>query len=242
MMKRIRSVIISLILLVYLIIVLTFVAIKLGEVTCSGLQVAVNDTLVNSFVNQEEIMRVIKRGYGNIEGMPLLSVNKDSLERILAKNRMIKSAQVYYSLDGFLHVVIDQREPVLRVISKESYYVDKEGEVMPLSTKFTSRVVVATGNVTKEFASKKLYPFVMMIRENEFWNAYIEQIVVRQNEDIVLIPKVGNFQIVLGQVDGADARMEKLMLFLKRGIAKKGWNRYKEVNLKFKNQIVCVRK
>ena len=59
MMKRIRSVIISLILLVYLIIVLTFVAIKLGEVTCSGLQVAVNDTLVNSFVNQEEIMRVI---------------------------------------------------------------------------------------------------------------------------------------------------------------------------------------
>ena len=139
-------------------------------------------------------------------------------------------------------MVIDQREPVLRVISKESYYVDKEGEVMPLSTKFTSRVVVATGNVTKEFASKKLYPFVMMIRENEFWNAYIEQIVVRQNEDIVLIPKVGNFQIVLGQVDGADARMEKLMLFLKRGIAKKGWNRYKEVNLKFKNQIVCVRK
>ena len=242
MMKRIRSVIISLILLVYLIIVLTFVAIKLGEVTCSGLQVAVNDTLVNSFVNQEEIMRVIKRDYGNIEGMPLLSVNKDSLERILAKNRMIKSAQVYYSLDGFLHVVIDQREPVLRVISKESYYVDKEGEVMPLSTKFTSRVVVATGNVTKEFTSKKLYPFVMMIRENEFWNAYIEQIVVRQNEDIVLIPKVGNFQIVLGQVDGADARMEKLMLFLKRGIAKKGWNRYKEVNLKFKNQIVCVRK
>ena len=75
MMKRIRSVIISLILLVYLIIVLTFVAIKLGEVTCSGLQAAVNDTLVNSFVNQEEIMRVIKRDYGNIEGMPLLSVN-----------------------------------------------------------------------------------------------------------------------------------------------------------------------
>ena len=95
MMKRIRSVIISLILLVYLIIVLTFVAIKLGEVTCSGLQVAVNDTLVNSFVNQEEIMRVIKRGYGNIEGMPLLSVNKDSLERILAKNRIKKSTQVY---------------------------------------------------------------------------------------------------------------------------------------------------
>lgn len=36
--------------------------------------------------------------------------------------------------------------------------------------------------------------------------------------------------------------MDKLMLFLKQGIAKKGWNRYKEVNLKFKDQVVCVRK
>ena len=65
---------------------------------------------------------------------------------------------------------------------------------------------------------------------------------MRQNKDIVLIPKVGNFQIVLGQVEGAGERMDKLMLFLKRGIAKRGWNRYKEVNLKFKDQIVCVRR
>ena len=52
----------------------------------------------------------------------------------------------------------------------------------------------------------------------------------------------GNFRIVLGQVENCEARMDKLMLFLQRGIAKRGWNRYKEVNLKFENQIVCVRK
>ena len=53
---------------------------------------------------------------------------------------------------------------------------------------------------------------------------------------------MGDFRIVLGKVEGCEERLEKLMLFLKDGIAKKGWNRYKEINLKFDNQVVCVRK
>ena len=80
------------------------------------------------------------------------------------------------------------------------------------------------------------------LRDHSFWDAYIEQIVVLQNEDIIMIPKVGDFKIILGKVDDCEERMDKLMLFLKQGIAKKGWNRYKEVNLKFKYQVVCVRK
>ena len=65
---------------------------------------------------------------------------------------------------------------------------------------------------------------------------------MRSNEDVVMIPKVGDFRIVLGKVDDCDARLGKLILFLKDGITKKGWNRYKEINLKFDNQVVCVRK
>lgn len=48
-MKRILPYILSCILLVYLIIVLTFVATKSGEVTCRGVRVAVKNTDVNVF-------------------------------------------------------------------------------------------------------------------------------------------------------------------------------------------------
>lgn len=241
-MKRIFPYILSCILLVYLIIVLTFVATKSGEVTCRGIRVAVENTDVNVFVDEEDVMKAIKKEYKNIMGMSILAVNKDSLERILVKNPMIESAQVYYSLDGYIHVNILQREPVLRVMTGEGYYVDRDGKVMPLSSKFTSRVVVATGDISEKYACEKLFPFVMMLSENSFWDAYIEQLVVRSNEDVVLIPKVGDFRIILGKVENSRERLDKLMLFLKEGITKKGWNRYKEVNLKFDNQIVCVRK
>ncbi|WP_059025868.1 cell division protein FtsQ/DivIB [Gabonibacter massiliensis] len=241
-MKRIVPYIIFIILLAYLIIVFTFAATKMGEVTCRGVRVTVKDTTMNVFVGEEDILKMIKNGYGGILNQGIKTVNKDSLERILVRNPMIKSVQVYYSLDGYFHVGIEQREPVFRVLTGEGYYVDADGKVMPLSSKFTSRVIVATGNITKKFACEKLCPFVKKLRDHSFWDAYIEQIVVLQNEDIIMIPKVGDFKIILGKVDDCEERMDKLMLFLKQGIAKKGWNRYKEVNLKFKDQVVCVRK
>lgn len=241
-MKRILPYILSCILLVYLIIVFTFVATKSGEVTCRGVRVAVKNTDVNVFVDEEDVMKAIKKGYGDIMDKSILAVNKDSLERVLVKNPMIKSAQVYYSLDGYFHVDITQRKPVLRVLTGEGFYVDEDGKYMPLSRKYTSRVVVATGEISKKFACEKLYPFVMMLREDDFWDALIEQIVVDRGEEIILIPKVGNFRIILGEVGNAEEKMEKLRLFLKDGIVRKGWNVYKEINLKFDNQVVCVRK
>ena len=217
-MKKAYPYILSVCLFAYLIIVLTFASTKLGEVKCEGLQVVVDDAGGNAFID------------------------KDSLEHVLIRNSVIKSAQVYYSLDGYFHVEITQRKPVLRVMSGDGYYVDEDGKVMPLSGKYTSRVVVATGNISRKFACNGLYPFVMAYRNDEFWDALIEQIVVMKDNEVVLIPKVGNFRIVVGTLEGVERKMENLRLFLQEGIGLKGWNVYKEINLKFDNQVVCVRR
>ena len=62
-MKRILPYILSCILLVYLIIVLTFVATKSGEVTCRGVRVAVKNTDVNVFVDEGD-KEGVRRHYG----------------------------------------------------------------------------------------------------------------------------------------------------------------------------------
>ena len=241
-MQKIGVYILFLGLFVYLIIVLTFATSKMDDVKCKGIHVSVKDAVLNTFIDDMDVVNMVRRGYGNVLDMPVTRIDKDSVERLLVKNSIIKSAQVYYSLDGYIHVNIQQREPVLRVLTGEGFYVDEDGKYMPLSRKYTSRVVVATGEISKKFACEKLYPFVMMLREDDFWDALIEQIVVDRGEEIILIPKVGNFRIILGEVGNAEEKMEKLRLFLKDGIVRKGWNVYKEINLKFDNQVVCVRK
>lgn len=241
-MKKALPYILSVGLFVYLIIVLTFASTKLGEVECKGIQVVVDDAGDNAFIDEEEVQKVIERGYGDIVARKITTVDKDSVEGVLAKHPVIKSAQVYYSLDGYFHVEITQRKPVLRIMSGEGYYVDEDGKIMPLSRKYTSRVVVATGNISRKFACNGLYPFIMTLRNDEFWDALVEQIVVEKGNEVVLIPKVGNFRIVLGTLDDMNEKLENLRLFLREGIVLKGWNVYKEINLKFKNQIVCVKR
>lgn len=241
-MKKALPYILSVSLLAYLIIVLTFAATKLGEVKCEGLQVVVDDTEENAFIDEEDVLKLIKRNYGDLKNVNVVSIDKDSMEHVLVRNSVIKSAQVYYSIDGFFHVEITQRRPVLRIMSGDGYYVDEDGKVMPLSGKYTARVVVATGNISKKFACNGLYPFVMSLREDRFWDALIEQIQVVNGNEVILTPKIGNFRIIVGELSGIDKKMENLRLFLQEGIALKGWNVYKEINLKFENQIVCVKR
>lgn len=241
-MKKALPYILSVCLFAYLIIVLTFATMKLEEVMCMGVQVVVDDSDENVFVEEEDVQKAIKRHYGDLSKVNIVTIDKDSMEQILCRYSAIKSAQVYYSLDGYFHVDITQRLPVLRIMSDGGYYVDEDGEVMPLSAKYTSRVMVATGNISKKFACDELYPFVMTLKNDRFWDALVEQIVVVNKNEVSLIPKVGNFRIVLGKLENVDKKMENLRLFLQKGITLKGWNVYKEVNLKFENQVVCVKR
>lgn len=50
----------------------------------------------------------------------------------------------------------------------------------------------------------------MALKEDDFWEALIEQIVVVKDNEVVLIPKVGNFKIVFGKVDDYVAKLDKL--------------------------------
>ncbi len=215
-MKRALPYILSVSLFVYLIIVLTFVSAKLGEVKCKGVQVVVDDTGENAFIDEDDVLQLIKRNYGELKNVNVVDIDKDSMECVLVRNSVIKSAQVYYSLDGYFHVEITQRKPVLRVMSGEGYYVDEDGKVMPLSGKYTSRVVVATGNISRNFACNGLYPFVMGLKNDGFWDALIEQIVVANGNEVILIPKVGNFRIVVGELENVEKKWKIYVYFFRK--------------------------
>ena len=70
----------------------------------------------------------------------------------------------------------------------------------------------------------------------------IEQIYVNENTDIELVPKTGEHEIVLGDVNDLKDKFNKLMIFYLKGLNNLGWDVYKKINLKYKNQVVCSKK
>ena len=56
---------------------------------------------------------------------------------------------MYCNQKGDLGIIIDTREAVVRIKnSKIDYYIDSDGLIMPLSSNYTARVIMITGDVT----------------------------------------------------------------------------------------------
>jgi cell division protein FtsQ len=113
---------------------------------------------------------------------------------------------------------------------------------MPVSLRYVAHVPVVSGFVEREFAVGSLYQFALFLQENDFWNNQIEQIYVHPDNEIELIPRVGNHRIVLGTFDDFEGKLNNLKLFYEKAIPKVGWEKYSIINLKYKNQIVCTKK
>ena len=201
----------------------------------------------------------------NVIGIPVHNINTKNLERKLRQYASVKNSEVYVTLEGDIRVEIDQRNPIVRVINKrgQSYYIDQEGTIMPLSSKYSSHVLVANGSIVEHFELNRtreiycdnanenweknhlicdLYELSKFIYENDFWRAQIEQIYVNDEHEFELIPRVGAHIIYFGGIDNYEIKFRNLRAFYLQGLNIVGWNKYEKISLKFDNQVICTKR
>jgi len=210
---------------------------------CKELRIEIVDVPDQNYLTNDDIAnRIAKAGLSPV-GKDLSAISTTAIENELKGNRLIKRAECYKTIDGTVRIKVYQRVPVLRVFStKENYYVDSDGEKMPVPSNFAAYVPVASGSIGDEYATSRLYEFALFLQQDKFWNSQIKQIYVAPTGDIELTPAVGDHQIILGKIDNYKENLEKLRLFYEKGLSKTGWNKYSVINLKFKNQVVCTKR
>jgi cell division protein FtsQ len=108
----------------------------------------------NRFVDEGDILaQVVNEEDAN--NLQLSRFNVKELEEKLANNNSIKEVEVFKTVDGKLVVDVKQRRPIVRVFSRnESYYIDEKGVLMPLSNKYTSRLLVVSGFLNEPFGKR----------------------------------------------------------------------------------------
>ena len=211
---------------------------------CESFEVVIADSNRVQFVLTRDIERLVKRHNLHPVGKSFGDINTLAIRDTILTNQLVESAEVYTTPAGGIVAAICQRQPVIRVITSQgrSYYVDQERRIMPVTPAFTVYVPVVTGAVTETLAREELYDFAMFLQRNADWDAWIEQIEVRSNDDVVLIPRAGDFSIVMGSLKDYPVKLSKFIRFVDQGLNVLGWNRYSEINLKYENQVVCTRK
>jgi cell division protein FtsQ len=205
----------------------------------------------NHFLDESDIVNLMQLNRETLKGATMDRVNLKDVEKKIKSEPFIKDAQLYSDLKGNLVVKTELRRPIARLVRNDGPdgYIAEDGTVMPVSDKFTARVVLMSGsyvnqllkqnNVNDTEDGKNLIALLNVIREDDFWAAQIAQLDIDSKARITLFPQVGDEKIEFGKPENIPVKLKKLMIFYKEILPRMGWNKYGRVNLEYEGQIVA---
>ena len=225
-----------------------------SQEVCHQVEVKILDKDKNRLVSEEEILSILRNEFGELTGRERSSLNLDQMETTLNRRSAIRKSEIYCKANGDVQVEVTQLSPILRINGKNGdFFADENGYLFPYAKDVSSFVPVLSGhldfNLKKDYRGlysgkdsariSGLLHIARRINENPFWRAQIQQLYVDRNQDLILIPRIGNQTIVFGDFENIDGKFDKMNAFYKAIVPNEGWNKYSTVNVKYRNQIIC---
>lgn len=227
--------------------------------------VTIKTTKSNAFLDEHEVIRRLEFVRLIKENQRFEQLDTDSITRFLRSISQVKDVKVYRNFGNTWNIDMTLREPIARIFNKkgESFYLDSEGVRMLTTPKFTAHVVIVNGHVNEQpkgFSVNEIinndslksihklddiYRISNYVCNDPLLHSLIGQIYLEEDGDFLLVPLVGEQRIVFGSAYSekeVSEKFEKLKIFYREAIAIEGWDKYTEINLKFRDQIVCKRK
>ena len=230
---------------------IAFVEKKQGEKLCQDISITIHDNGTNYFLEKEEVHQLVTDHSNEVLiGTLYDKIDLKSIEKRIRANKYVAEAQAYTSLGGEVFVDVWLNIPMARFMidGGADFYICESGRIMPTSEKYTSRVLLLSGeyldfipekNINEDSTYRQIFELITYINQDEFWKAQIAQLDIDRDGYITLFPQVTRQYIEFGKPVSIEEKFLKLKVFYKKILPYKGWNNYTRVNIEFKDQIVC---
>lgn len=222
---------------------------------CKGVSVTVKDRAENRFVSEDDVRAFIARGYGEVEGRVLDSLDLHRIEQIVDGRSAVLKSEAYVTVDGMLNVDVTQRKPIVRFQKSDGgFYADAAGCIFPLQNTYSSHVQIIDGHIPLKADSghkgmiddpaeldwfRNVMDVVNYMEGDRMWKNKIVQIHVDENGELVLIPRNGRERFLFGQPSRIEEKFSKMEKYYSYIVPSKDEGYYRFVDLKYKGQIVC---
>ena len=222
-----------------------------GDIAVADVRIHIENIHNNHFMDEENVLDLMDIDRDNVRGASLSKLNFREVEARIKKDPFIKDAEIFSDLKGNLTVSVELRRPIARIVRNDGPdgYIAEDGTIMPISEKFTARVMLISGNYVRTLLGarnvhqfeegKKLMEMIRMVQDDEFWNAQIAQLAIDSRGKITIYPQVGDERIEFGKPEEIETKFSMLKVFYKEILPRVGWNKYNRVNLEFAGQIVA---
>lgn len=228
-----------------------FVEKKQVTKVCTKVNISIENYYDSYFINEEDILTILtKGGTEKLVGTNFKNIDLKNLEKRIKTNKFIQYCQVSRNLEGEIEVHIKQCRPIARIVQSDApdAYISETGTILPLSERFTARVVLIEGeNIDKWLDQDRLetadeqafFDLLRYIDTHKFWKAQITQVFIDNQGMITLYPQMGRQVIEFGTATDIESKFRKLKIFYKKILPVKGWNRYSKISLAYQDQIIC---
>jgi len=193
------------------------------------------------FLKEEMVNKLLIEKKQDLKTLNKVDLDLNKLEKSVRGHEMIQKADVFVSVDGILKAVVQQKTPVGRVFDKTgSFYIDYEGNDMPLSDNYTARVPLISGKIDA-VKKEKLAEVLKMINEDDFLKKNIIGIQILHNGGLIMVNRNYDFQIDFGRTVNIERKFKNYKAFFQNAVSDSTLNKYKRINLKFTKQVVCIK-
>ncbi|WP_419212417.1 cell division protein FtsQ/DivIB [Maribacter sp. X9] len=194
----------------------------------------------NLYLTEGTVNKLLIQKFGGLKNVPKEKLVLNTVEKAIMANEMVKSAQVYLTIDGELTSKIVQRKPIGRIEGDTKFYLDDEGKRMPLSKNHSARVPIITGNISGK-SLEDVYVILEQINKDDFFRKTVIGIHIKDENDYQLRLRLNDFVVNIGGIENLEGKFSNFKAFYAKANKDKTLQNYAEVSLEFNNQVVCTK-
>ncbi len=212
---------------------------------CSSIQYIIEDRDERLYVTESELDQLLRTADIHPVGKPLDRGVLQRIENAVARHPMVRTAECFSTPRNDVRVRLTQRVPLLRVVNPgDTYLIDADRKVMPSRAAVKDSVLVVTGTVGVQTASKQMADFAFWLREHTYWQRRIDHVSVQSPLMVTLYLRTEAAQeahakrLVMGTMTDFGQKLKKMRTFLENSGDAIREKQYTEYDLRYKGQII----
>lgn len=193
------------------------------------------------FLTHNTVNKLLIENKRDTSSIIKLDLDLNKMEHSLQKHKMIEKSEVFVSIEGVCKAKVKQKTPIARVVRDErSYYIDYQGKKMPLSDLYSARVPLIYGTISAQ-NKDKFVNFLKKIYNDSFFKKNIIGVKILSNETLILYNRMYDYEIEFGKLINVEKKLNNYKIFFLKMAQTDSLKLYKNVNLKFTQQVVCTK-
>lgn len=208
------------------------------------------------FLDYEETYKMIIDICDTVNNKQIKNIPIDSVLNYLNANPWIKQSDVNINLKTYMDVDIEEYDPIVRVYnnSGKSVYMDADGNIFPSSDIYTPHLLIVNGvdfpanelgNIDNEVYKDTDFPatflLITKVLDDVYAKCCVKQIFLDKKKNYIFSMNNTNIIVIFGDVNNIDEKLFKMKHFFDKMQGNPELDNYKEINLNYKNQVVCTK-